>query len=106
MLKHYTGGSHLLIADTELIELSKSNLCEALRRGAGLEVNGRPVRQWKTIEAAESRERRNLAFSKAVGTPLPLAFEAWIPIQLINTDFLIKKCISLVINILLGTNYN
>jgi hypothetical protein len=59
---------YLRIAETELSVLSKSKHVVPLRTGAGLEVNGSPVRQWNTIDAAESRERRNLALSCADGT--------------------------------------
>lgn len=56
------------MADTEFRELSKSNREVPLRTGAGLEVRGKPVRQWNTIDAAESNDLRNFAFSEAVGT--------------------------------------
>lgn len=59
------------MAETELMVLSKSKRWEALRRGAGLEVRGSPVLQWNTMDAAESRDLRNLALSSAVGTSLP-----------------------------------
>lgn len=59
------------MADTELMVLSKSKRWEDLRRGAGLEVSGRPVLQWNTMEAAESKDLRNLALSNSVGTSLP-----------------------------------
>jgi hypothetical protein len=48
--------------------LSKSKQVVPLRTGAGLEVSGNPVREWNTIDAAESNERRNLALSNAEGT--------------------------------------
>lgn len=60
-----TNSTHLLMACTELMELSKSKQVP-LRTGAGLEVRGRPERN--TMEAAESRDRRNCALSKAEGT--------------------------------------
>lgn len=62
------GSAHLLMAWTELSELSKSKQVP-LRTGAGLDVRGRPDRN--TIDAAESRDRRNWALSIAEGIFTP-----------------------------------
>lgn len=65
--------NYLLIEATELIELSYSKREMGSpkpwtrRIGAGDEVNGKPVREWNTILAAESKRRRKRALSFAVG---------------------------------------
>ena len=64
----FLANNAFLMSWGDVMESSKSNLSRPRRKGAGLEVNGSPVRRWKTIEVAESKDCRKDAHSSGVGT--------------------------------------